>query len=572
MSELPDGWIEITIGDVAEVNPRKSVDLEPQQQVSFVPMPAVSEVTGRIETPTDRPLEAVSKGFTQFQDGDVIVAKITPSMENGKAAVARGLTNGIGFGSTEFHVLRSFGAVDPDFLWRFVRQQDFRDLAKSVMRGAVGQQRVPPEHLREHPLPLPPLPEQRRIVAKLDGLLAGVARARKELGRVPILIAHHKQALLTAAFSGELTREWREENPDSSSRSKRQGQLASDRARLAATLPRRRSGPMVDSSGTRVPVELGTLPECWSVTTLESVTDPSRLIQYGILKPGPDVEGGVPYVKVMNILGGRIHLEKIRKTTREIHHQYRRSEIRTGDILISIRGTVGRLAFVPPELNGGNITQDSVRIAVLDSASPKYIYWYLHSPAAQTYLQRNMKGVAVRGINVGDVRPMEVPLPRLDEQQEIARQLDEAFAWLDATVAEHARAAKLLPKLEQAILAKAFRGRLVPQDPADEPAAALLARVRAQRGAQTPTQLRKTHSPKLPRAPEGKAAMTKSRFDPDVKDQPYLARLIKKEGGSADVDALFRRADLPVADFYKQLSWEISAGHVHDAGAILKAA
>ncbi|MGO4319925.1 restriction endonuclease subunit S, partial [Agrobacterium sp. MCAB5] len=125
----------------------------------------------------------VSKGFTQFVDDDVIFAKITPSMENGKSAVARRVVNATGFGSTEFHVLRSTGAVVPEYLWRFVRRQEFRDNAQQVMSGAVGQQRVPAEYLKSHLLPLPPLPEQRLIVAKADRLINQTMQARAELAQ-----------------------------------------------------------------------------------------------------------------------------------------------------------------------------------------------------------------------------------------------------------------------------------------------------------------------------------------------------------------------------------------------------
>jgi type I restriction enzyme S subunit len=116
--------------------------------------------------------------------------------------------------------------------------------------------------------------------------------------------------------------------------------------------------------------------------------------------------------------------------------------------------------------------------------NPRFVYWYLHSPAAQDYFNQNQKGVAVRGINVGDVRPMEIPIPPEAEQARIVTLVEHAFAWLDKIAAEHARAAHLLPKLDQAILAKAFRGDLVPQDPNDEPASALLERIKAERGAE----------------------------------------------------------------------------------------
>jgi type I restriction enzyme S subunit len=144
---------------------------------------------------------------------------------------------------------------------------------------------------------------------------------------------------------------------------------------------------------------------------------------------------------------------------------------------------VGRLAFTPEELDGGNITQDTVRIDVLKGMNAEFVFWYLQCQVAEQYFKDNQKGVAVRGINVGDVRPMELPLPGRPEQDEIVRRIEAAFARIDRLTAEATRAAHLLDRLDERLLAKAFRGELVPQDPGDEPAEALLARIRAARAA-----------------------------------------------------------------------------------------
>jgi type I restriction enzyme, S subunit len=137
---------------------------------------------------------------------------------------------------------------------------------------------------------------------------------------------------------------------------------------------------------------------------------------------------------------------------------------------------------------------------------------------------------------------------------------------------ERGRAARLLPKLEQAILAKAFSGNLVPQDPNDEPASGLLAHIRAAR-AQAPIRKsgRSTTSNLVPRAPREKAIMTKNRYDDDVKDKPYLASRLRQMGKSASVEELFKRSQLPVTDFYKQLAWEVDAGHILDDNKRLEA-
>ncbi len=164
-------WPEAPLSKVAVINPSRprNLRIRDDQPVSFVPMPAVSEQTAAIEHPDMRPYLEVKKGFTYFEENDVLFAKITPCMENGKSAIASGLIDGIGFGSTEFHVIRSNQSLLlPKYVHYFVRQQPFRDNAKARMRGAVGQQRVPKDFFDDITIPLPSISEQRRIVEILE--------------------------------------------------------------------------------------------------------------------------------------------------------------------------------------------------------------------------------------------------------------------------------------------------------------------------------------------------------------------------------------------------------------------
>jgi hypothetical protein len=143
--DLPHGWAASTLGEICQVNPSKPRrdEIAADAEVTFVPMPGVDANSGTIATPQIRGFDEVRKGFTAFRENDVIMAKITPCMENGKAAIAKGLRNGLGFGSTEFHVFRSRGAVLPEYVYYFIRQESFRSLAETEMTGSVGQKRVP---------------------------------------------------------------------------------------------------------------------------------------------------------------------------------------------------------------------------------------------------------------------------------------------------------------------------------------------------------------------------------------------------------------------------------------------
>lgn len=170
----------VTIGDIAEINPSLPRDIAVQRhrKVSFVPMAYLSE-DGFIAQADDRTLGEVSKGYTYFARGDVIVAKITPCFENGKAAHANNLPHDIGFGTTEFHVLRPSSEVDGRYLFYMIWNPQFRFLAAHNMTGSAGQRRVPADFVRRFCIPLPPLSKQKRVAAILDQANA-VRRKRRQ--------------------------------------------------------------------------------------------------------------------------------------------------------------------------------------------------------------------------------------------------------------------------------------------------------------------------------------------------------------------------------------------------------
>lgn len=178
--KLPMGWRWVRLGEVCLINPRRpSLELKPSTPTTFVPMAAVDDKLGQIVSPEVKPFVQVKKGYTYFIDGDVLFAKITPCMENGKSAIARKLVNGFGFGSTEFHIFRPSSALISEWIWFFVRRAEFRKAARNEFRGGVGQQRVPAEFLGETFVPLPPLEEQRRIVSRIEELMERVREARR---------------------------------------------------------------------------------------------------------------------------------------------------------------------------------------------------------------------------------------------------------------------------------------------------------------------------------------------------------------------------------------------------------
>src|SRR5437588_662146 len=186
--KLPKGWAWAALSQIAEINPRHAKDLADSLPVTFVRMPALSESRPTFQFTEERLLGDIRKGFTHFAEVDVLFAKITPCMENGKGADAVGLKNRLGCGTTELHVIRPSGDINPLYLYHFLHQQSVRREAESNFTGSAGQARVPVSFIENLEIPLAPLSEQRRIVAKLEKLLAKVEACQQRLEKIPVIL------------------------------------------------------------------------------------------------------------------------------------------------------------------------------------------------------------------------------------------------------------------------------------------------------------------------------------------------------------------------------------------------
>ena len=177
---LPRGWTWTQIAELGVISPRNEADAN--FEASFVPMPMIAAEYGVPNEHEPRPWGEIKKGYTHFAEGDVGLAKITPCFENGKSTVFRDLTGGIGAGTTELHIVRPL-FVDADYIVLFLKSPHFIETGIPRMTGTAGQKRVPTEYFTSSPFPLPPLAEQRRIVAKVEELMALLDR--REAARTP---------------------------------------------------------------------------------------------------------------------------------------------------------------------------------------------------------------------------------------------------------------------------------------------------------------------------------------------------------------------------------------------------
>lgn len=494
--DLPESWTSANLSELCQINPKHDRNLNDTLQVSFVPMAAVSDTLGQIETPEVRTLGEVRNGYTHFADGDVIFAKITPCMENGKAASVRGLVNGIACGTTEFFVLRSLGAIDQDYLFYYIRQASFRKAARATMQSGVGQARVPKDFIEESELPLPPLAEQRRIVAKIEALQERSRKARAALAEVGPLLEQFRQSLLAAAFRGDLTADWRAAHPDVEPASELLNRICTERCQKweAAVLAKYAAKGTQPPQGWQdkyeepQPVDdsdLPELPEGWCWASLESLIEDGPTNGYS---PKTTANAnGTPALKLSATTQRRLIINKETiKQLDEIVPTDSKYWLIADDILIQRSNSleyVGATALYDGPSSTYVYPDIIVRIRVGNSVCRQLLCHLLNSPQGSRYFKNNATGTAgnMPKINGTTIRRTPIPLAPLAEQVAMQQLIDSALEIVSnqevvTTSCEHA-----LNHLDQSILAKAFRGELVPQDPHDEPAAVLLERIRQQR-------------------------------------------------------------------------------------------
>lgn len=202
-----DGWEEKRLGEVCTIQPPKKEareKLKNNDLVSFLPMEDLGVIQRTVNSVKQKPLEEVVKSYTFFTNNDVLLAKITPCFENGKLGIARDLTNGIGFGSSEYIVFRSKGNLLEEFLFYFLSQEAFRKEGKKNMTGAVGHKRVSKGFIENHIIPFPPLAEQQIIVRQLDALRTETQKLEAIYQEKIVILEELKMSILQKAFNGEL--------------------------------------------------------------------------------------------------------------------------------------------------------------------------------------------------------------------------------------------------------------------------------------------------------------------------------------------------------------------------------
>ncbi len=418
LGEIPSQWQMMRLRFCAKINPAKSeVSLLPRDTtVSFIPMEMLS--VGSISLEYTKTLEECSSGYTYFRNSDVIVAKITPCFENKKGAIAEGLKNEIGFGTTELHVLRANPDLNPKFLFYLTASHSFREIGTGAMYGAGGQKRVPDDFIRDFRHPIPPLPEQRAIAAFLDRETARIDALIEKKQRQIELLQEKRTALISHAVTKGL-------DPN----------------------------VKMKSSGIEW---LGQIPGHWDARRLKYVSSCND----EVLSETTDPDFELVYVDIGSVdqnagilIKEQMHFESAPSRARR--------KVRHGDVVVSTVRTYLR-AIAPITHPEPNLIV-STGFAVIRPKDGLLHSFAAHALRARYFVDAvvaRSAGVSYPAINAGDLIALPIALPPQDEQRAIAAFLDRETARIDSLIGKIEKSIELLREYRSALISAAVTGKI----------------------------------------------------------------------------------------------------------------
>ena len=403
---MKKGWPTKTLAEVCQIKPPKSEAREKVSAssiVSFLPMEDMGIDVKFVQATQTKPLSAVVGSYTYFADGDVLLAKITPCFENGKLGIADGLSNGIGFGSSEYFVFRPDPTVSKEWLYYFLSGETFRVEGAARMTGAVGHKRVSKEFIEDYPIPVPPLAEQQRIVGLLDeafeGLATAKANAEKNLQNARALFESHLQSVFADQWQiGEL------------------------------------------------------------VTLAELATD----ITDGDHLPPPKSPTGVPFITIGNIVKETREIDfsdtfMVPRAYFDALKPYKKP--RQGDVLYTVTGSFGIPVIVRDDTEFC-FQRHIGLVRPKPETSSSWLYYLLMSPQLLKQANDGATGTAQKTVSLKLLRSFVVPKVSPKQQNQAVRKLDALTEETQRLARLYERKHAALEALTQSLLHQAFTGQL----------------------------------------------------------------------------------------------------------------
>lgn len=443
MSELPQGWASATVSQLIDDTGLfsdgdwvESKDQDPNGKNRLIQLADIGD--GYFVNKSSRFVneEQFNRlGCTELKENDVLVARMPDPL--GRACLMPNLSQRC-LTVVDIAIIRpGENSVLPELLVNLINAPQVRSAMASLATGTT-RQRISRGNLSGIEIPVPPILEQKRIADKLDTLRARVDATRERLDRIPVILKRFRQAVLAAATSGRLTKVWREENE----------------------------------------IEMA-----WAEEKLGDVIDEMR----NGLSPKPsDQPVGVKILRISSIRSGAVDYSDHKYLSLD-YKEIDRYRLLAGDLLFTRYN--GSLEFVGVCAVVRQLSEDFVypdkliRVRVRkDKVLSSFVEIIFSSPKVRSFIEGFVKSTSgQKGISGGDLKSVLFQLPTIEEQKEIVRHVENLFALADKLEARYTTARAQVDKLTPALLAKAFRGELVEQDPNDEPAAVLLERIRAAR-------------------------------------------------------------------------------------------
>lgn len=564
--DLPSTWEWVRLGSIGNIFSGNSISERVKEDkytnVEGLPFIATKDVGYGFETLDYQNGVAIPEGETEFKiarKGSVLICA-----EGGSAGKKCGITTqDICFGNKLF-ANTLYEKIEPKYILSVYLSPVFFSQFSSVMTGIIGG--IPSSKFVELLVPLPPLEEQVRITKKvdelmlicdqleqqteasfdahhqlIDTLLQSLARAKSpaEFSENWAHLGEHfdslitndyaieqlKQTILELAVMGKLV----QQDPTDEPACKLLAAITTEREKLIKEKKIKKQPPIPGINEEELPFEL---PPGWCWTQCAHLSKPEATITYGILKP-VWVDNGVPTVRIKDMRDGKILLDDIAQCSFDRANKFSKTTLLENDLLIAKDGaTLGKTAFVPLELVGGNVTQHVLRFSITDKLNYQFVRLIVDSPIGQAWMKGETKGVALPGVNVGDFRRMPMAIPPLNEQQRIVNKVDQLMLLCDQLKAHFSEA-----QATQSLMSDAVAYELV-----GEPV-----QNREQAGTNRETMKIMTT-----------LSINQEQFD----ESAVIATIIRDLGGAADAKDVWNKTQMTLPEFYAQLKIEIDANYI----------
>lgn len=418
---IPEGWSVNRLKDVCIVNPSKSeVKLAEDTEVTFLPMESILSV-GKIDASIAKEFSEVAGGYTYFREGDIIIAKVTPCFENGNIALVKGLINGIGFGTTELHVIRATPRCDSRFIFYLVQSKRFKLEGIASMYGVAGLKRIPADFVANFKFAMPSIAEQIRIADFLD----------QKTNEVDAIIAD-KNALIA--------------------------QLEEHRKVIIAQTVTKGLNPNAQTKWSGVNW-IGEVPRLWTVCKINY----RYSIELGKMLDEKRIVGNslVPYLRNQDVQWGSINSADlpemdISETERD------RYTVKSGDLLVCEGGDVGRAAIWRGNDNeiGFQKALHRVRPRNKEEDTAEFLYFVLVAAKHSGAFNENDSKATISHLTGEKFRQYRFAFPSIDEQLEIARKLADDTREINGLIQELKQSVALLHEYRQSLIFEAVTGKI----------------------------------------------------------------------------------------------------------------